>query len=879
MNLNILDMLYTLIIGPLKLLMEIFYWLGFRLTNNHGLSIIILSVLLNIILLPLYNRADKIQEEENNIEKKLKPGVDHIKKTFKGDERYMILQTYYRQNNYNQFNVLKGSIPLLLEIPFFMAAYSFLSSQDSLINTSFGPISNLGAPDQLFNGINILPILMTVINIVSCLIYTKGQPLKSRIQLFLMALVFLILLYNSPSGLTFYYLLNNMFSLLKNIFKRKAKKNKKIGYYLGIGLCVLAYVYIFINRYFWRTKILIGLCAAVTAILVVIIILLNNKNNISLSIGISTANKNSYILCLLFICILTGLFIPSKVISVSPEEFVDNIRFTNPIIYIIDSLLLSIGLFMIWFNIYYCLMKQKIKTILTYLLFVFCGISFINYLFFTNDLGLISNVLVYDKIPSFSIVMHIINVLSILIISILVKFLFDKKIIKNMIVILCTTMIIISSINISNISSISNKAIAKKENSNDDLSILLSKSGKNVVFIMLDKAISSFVPYIFKEDEELIDKYSGFTYYPNTISFGSATNTSTPSLYGGYEYTPEEINKRDKELLVDKHNEALKVLPVLFNDIEYDVTIWDPPYAGYSWVPDLSIYNDYSNFNVAISEGKYDETDLNILKRNLFMYSLFRISPTLIANRIYNYGSYLSLEKGTNNDFRRWFSIIENLDDLTVMTNKKGSFVQIQNSSTHYPTLLDENYKLSEDTIEYDNNVVTKESLGGDKLILDNYEKLSYYHINMATLKELGNWFDYLKTENLYDNTRIIIVSDHGANLFLDDSYDINGCDVKIFNPLLLVKDFNGNKFSVDNSFMTLGDVTYLCINDIINDTHNPFTGNEIISKEKENETFHVFSCSVWDTNINNGNTFLDGNWYSVRDNSLTMSNWNMIEK
>ena len=59
----------------------------------------------------------------------------------------------------------------------------------------------------------------------------------------------------------------------------------------------------------------------------------------------------------------------------------------------------------------------------------------------------------------------------------------------------------------------------------------------------------------------------------------------TPALMGGYEYTVDQINLRKDEKLVDKHNEALKMMPVLFDQNDFDVTVFDPIYANYQWVP------------------------------------------------------------------------------------------------------------------------------------------------------------------------------------------------------------------------------------------------------------------------------------------------------
>ena len=113
----------------------------------------------------------------------------------------------------NQLNVLKSTISLLLEVPFFIAAYDFLSNVKGFRDAVLWGNSVLSMPDGLLFGINILPLLMTIINICSTSIYTKGQSLKSKIQLYVIAILFLALLYNSPSALVLYWTFNNLFSL------------------------------------------------------------------------------------------------------------------------------------------------------------------------------------------------------------------------------------------------------------------------------------------------------------------------------------------------------------------------------------------------------------------------------------------------------------------------------------------------------------------------------------------------------------------------------------------------------------------------------------------------------------------------------------------
>ena len=133
----------------------------------------------------------------------------------------------------------------------------------------------------------------------------------------------------------------------------------------------------------------------------------------------------------------------------------------------------------------------------------------------------------------------------------------------------------------------------------------MNKNGKNVVVLMLDRAISGYIPFIMNEKPELAEAYSDFIYYPNTLSFGTHTNLGAPALFGGYEYTPLEMNRRDSEKLVDKHDEALLVLPVLFRDNGYEVTVCDPSWAGYHFIPDLSIYSEYPGIKAYNLSGKY----------------------------------------------------------------------------------------------------------------------------------------------------------------------------------------------------------------------------------------------------------------------------------
>ena len=113
---SFLEALRVLILGPIELILDVVFSVSIQITGNAGLSIVFMSLAINLLILPLYTKADAVQRKERDIAAKLKPGIDLIKETFTGDERFMILQTYYRQNHYKPYYVLRNSISLLLNI-------------------------------------------------------------------------------------------------------------------------------------------------------------------------------------------------------------------------------------------------------------------------------------------------------------------------------------------------------------------------------------------------------------------------------------------------------------------------------------------------------------------------------------------------------------------------------------------------------------------------------------------------------------------------------------------------------------------------------------------------------------------------------------------
>lgn len=132
-----LDILYVLFIAPIDSLLAGLFFVAESLTKSRLLQIILLSLFVSILLVPIYNLFDYWQNKDRTIEKKMQPKLEMLKRTFKGQERFAYIKTVYRQYHYNPIYGVRNSLGFILQIPFFIGAYQFLSHNPDL------PVSHL----------------------------------------------------------------------------------------------------------------------------------------------------------------------------------------------------------------------------------------------------------------------------------------------------------------------------------------------------------------------------------------------------------------------------------------------------------------------------------------------------------------------------------------------------------------------------------------------------------------------------------------------------------------------------------------------------------------------------------------------------------------
>lgn len=861
----VLEILRNIFLVPLELIFEAIFTLAFNITHSEGVAIILLSLVVSTLVLPLFKRSDMIETEQRAKEKAMSHWVEHIKKHFTGDEKYMTLDAYYREQHYSPIHQLKSSISLLLQIPFFSAAYDLLGVRATrrFAGTSFLFLNNLDRPDGLLaiGGIafNVLPFVMTVVNLVATYIYTRELPFKTAIRSYILPVVFLVLLYNCPSALLMYWTMNNIYSLIKTILLRHNKNSAK---------------HTDDSKAFAESNRSCGTKGIASPL-------------------VTVPNTGLFVLSAVLMSVLTGLMIPLTYISASPVEFINIANPQNPLRYLQSSFFVSLGFFVLWPGVFYYIANKRVRNIISVLMFGIVVCSAVNFLFFGSYTGTINTTLIFDRSPSYPLAPMVVNIFIVALILVTCFFLCKfRKTLNFMCIAAVLATLTISIVCIKKVQESYNTVMENLSVYQEDSSpkIMLSSEDKNVVVIMLDRAISGFIPYVFYEFPDIAEKYDGFTYYPNTVSFGQNTLKTTAALFGGYEYTPERMDARADETLAEKHDEAYRVMPVLFSDAGFSVTLLDLPFVGWNWNGDYSSFKDIDNcFSYHVKDYYNIDTESNIntenrRSRNLFMYSIFRCAPLCFQSLIYDEGDYLSVRE---DDFDVYnvlenYKVLENLDEMTQIDNSySGSLIVMNNNTTHDITTLKnfDPYTLGDfaDDGYYISN-------GTDELYIWDPTQAGSYECLVAAMRELGNYMDYLRANDLYDNTRIIIVSDHGNGMFLFNGLvaEDYSFTAEWFNPLLMVKDFDSVGYKTDYTFMTNADVPVIAMEGIINDPVNPATGVPINSAMKYGNIYIGYAPShdetLWNPDYNQGNTFVydeDYVWFKlVNENIFDLDNW-----
>jgi hypothetical protein len=257
--------------------------------------------------------------------------------------------------------------------------------------------------------------------------------------------------------------------------------------------------------------------------------------------------------------------------------------------------------------------------------------------------------------------------------------------------------------------------------------------------------------------------------------------------------------------------------------------------------------------------------------RNIIWFSILKMNNPLLRLIIYDKAWYWSTDDHANSiiNFIHSYAILDFLPALTSFDSIEQTALLITNEATHEPVYLHgQTFKPSE----------IPSTIGNGKYAAD-----GNYHSNIAFYLKMGEWFDLMRENGVYNNTRIIIVADHGKrveNLLSDEPLTIKGEIRESYNPVFLFKDFNSHgTLTINNDFMTNADVPFFTLNGLLENQVNPFTGNPITTQPKENGIFiTTYSAPMAGNHGKYVFNIKKDQWMHLHDSIYEASNWKRAE-
>ncbi len=275
----------------------------------------------------------------------------------------------------------------------------------------------------------------------------------------------------------------------------------------------------------------------------------------------------------------------------------------------------------------------------------------------------------------------------------------------------------------------------------------------NFIILLLDAVDSMYFKKAMNNNPDLALSLKDFTYYPDTLSMDPYTQESIPQILSGHLY-------KNEEPYLNYFNNAMNNSILLKNlyDNNYEVNIYENEfyYTDKNALKIANVVNYYTNNDVDLDYVRYS--------KNQIRYILFRYLPFFLKK--YSRIEYLDFDstiKMNNMEpfypFTTTFSGYQQNRDFNLDSQNNFKFIHLQGA--HLPFSFDKSLKEMETT--------------------------SYYDEVEGCLALVYDYINFLKENNIYDNSRIIIMADHG---FAMDEYGEETNEGRQ-NPILFIKGKN----------------------------------------------------------------------------------------
>ena len=183
-----------------------------KYVGNFGVSIIIVTILIKIMLLPLTLKQDKSMKEM----KKLQPELEKIKEKYANDKQMLNIKTMelYKEH---KVNPLGGCLPLLLQLPILFALFGVLRNGIIPKDSSFLWLK-LSVPDPFY----VLPVLNGAVSFLQQkLMGSADSNPQMKNMMYVFPIMMIMFSLKMPSGLQLYWLTSSILAVVQQYFIMK----------------------------------------------------------------------------------------------------------------------------------------------------------------------------------------------------------------------------------------------------------------------------------------------------------------------------------------------------------------------------------------------------------------------------------------------------------------------------------------------------------------------------------------------------------------------------------------------------------------------------------------------------------------------------------
>lgn len=184
----------------------------YKLVQNYGLAIILLTILIKAILWWPTNKSMKSMKSMQ----KLQPHMSALKEKYKNNSQ-QLNQEVLKLYKGHKVNPLGGCLPMILQIPIFYALYMILVNAVELKDAPFYFwIRDLSVKDPYY----VLPILMGITMLIQQKMTPTADPNQAKMMMIL-PIVFTFMFINLPAGVVFYWVVQNILSIIQQFYINK----------------------------------------------------------------------------------------------------------------------------------------------------------------------------------------------------------------------------------------------------------------------------------------------------------------------------------------------------------------------------------------------------------------------------------------------------------------------------------------------------------------------------------------------------------------------------------------------------------------------------------------------------------------------------------